>query len=150
MVIMERTLILVKPDGIKRRLIGEILGRMERKGLKIISAKMIQMSEEMARKHYKVHEGKPFYKDLVKYITSGPILAAILEGSNAIQVVRLIAGSTDGSKAQPGTLRGDFSTGIERNIIHASDSLESYNHEYPIFFKQEEILDFNYGDENLV
>ncbi len=147
---MERTLILVKPDGVKRRLVGEIIGRMERKGLKILAAKMIHMTEPMAQKHYEVHKGKPFYNDLVKYITSGPIVAAILEGSNAIQAVRLMAGSTDGSKAQAGTIRGDFATGIERNIIHASDSVESYNHEYPIFFKQDEIHEFSYGDENLV
>ncbi|MEM0155941.1 MAG: nucleoside-diphosphate kinase [Thermoplasmataceae archaeon] len=147
---MERTLILVKPDGVKRRLIGEILGRMEKKGLKILAAKMLHMTESMAQRHYEVHKGKPFYNDLVKYITSGPILAAVLEGNNAIQVVRIMSGSTDGSKAQAGTIRGDFATGIERNIIHASDSQESYDHEYPIFFKQDEILEFNYGDENIV
>ena len=147
---MERTLILIKPDGVKRRLIGEILGRMERKGLKIVSAKMLVMTNSMAEKHYEIHKSKPFYKDLVKYITSGPILAAVLEGSNVIQVVRLMAGSTDSSKAQPGTIRGDFATGIERNIIHASDSIEAYDHEYPIFFNRNEILDFSYGDENIV
>ncbi|QRF76263.1 Nucleoside diphosphate kinase [Thermoplasmatales archaeon] len=147
---MERTLILIKPDGVKRRLIGEILGRMERKGLKLVAARMLVMTNSMAEKHYEIHKSKPFYKDLVNYITSGPILAVILEGNNVIQVVRLMAGVTDGSKAQPGTIRGDFATGIERNIIHASDSTESYNHEFPIFFKKDEILDFTYGDENIV
>ncbi|MCL5678682.1 MAG: nucleoside-diphosphate kinase [Candidatus Thermoplasmatota archaeon] len=147
---MERTLILIKPDGVKRRLVGEIIGRMERKGLKLVSAKMLVMTSSMAEKHYEIHKTKPFYRDLVKYITSGPIFAAVLEGNNVIQVVRLMAGTTDGSKAQPGTIRGDFATGIERNIIHASDSTEAYNHEYPIFFSREEMLDFRYGDEDIV
>ena len=116
---MERTLILIKPDGVKRRLSGEIISRFEKKGLKIVALKMLVLSKERAEKHYDVHKGKPFFKDLVSYITSGPIVAAVLEGPGAISITRLMSGTTDGSKAQPGTIRGDYSTGIEKNIIHA-------------------------------
>lgn len=145
----ERTLVLIKPDGVKRRLSGEILKRLENKGLNIIALKLMNVDENMAKKHYDVHKDKPFFKDLVAYITSGPIIAMILEGKNAISVVRLITGATDGSKAAPGTIRGDYSTSIDKNIIHASDSEESFQHEYPIFFHKDEIMSFKYGDEEL-
>jgi nucleoside-diphosphate kinase len=145
----ERTLVLVKPDGVKRRLVGEVLRRFEAKGLKLVGLKMLSLSKEEAEKHYSVHKERPFFRDLVNYITSSPIIAMILEGNNALSVVRNICGSTDGSKAAPGTIRGDFSISIEKNIIHASDSQESYNHEFPIFFKNSELLSFEYGDEVL-
>jgi len=147
--VTERTLVLIKPDGIRRRLTGEIIRRLESKGLNIIGAKFMLLSEEKAKKHYEVHKDKPFFKDLVGYITSGPIMAIVLEGKNAISVVRILTGATDGSKAAPGTIRGDYSISIDRNIIHASDSEESFKHEFPIFFREDEIISFKHGDEDL-
>ncbi len=144
---LERTLILVKPDGVKRRLSGKILARFEEKGMKIVALKMLQLSTEKAELHYSVHKEKPFFRDLVNYITSGPIIAAVLEGTNCINATRNLLGATDGSKAQPGTIRGDYSMGIEKNIVHASDSPESYKHEFPIYFSENEILEAQYGDE---
>ncbi len=144
---MEKTLILVKPDGVKRRLSGKILQRFEDKGMKIVALKMLQLSREKAEVHYAVHKDKPFFKDLVEYIISGPIIAAVLEGKNCIAVTRNLLGATDGSKAQPGTIRGDFSMSIEKNIVHASDSQESYEHEFPIYFENDEISETEYGDE---
>jgi nucleoside-diphosphate kinase len=134
---------------VKRRLTGEVIKRLEQKGLNIKGLKMMKLSVEKAEKHYSVHNGKPFFKDLVSYITSGPIIAIVAQGNNSISVVRGLVGATDGSKAAPGTIRGDFSISIDKNIIHASDSVESFNHEYPIFFEEPEILDFSYGDEKL-
>ncbi|MDS0256476.1 nucleoside-diphosphate kinase [Thermoplasmatales archaeon AK] len=145
---LEQTLILIKPDGVRRRLIGRIVSRFEEKGFRIIAMKMLNLERKQAETHYNVHRSKPFFEDLVRYITSGPIVAMILEGNNAISVTRLMCGSTDGSKAQPGTIRGDFSQSIEKNIIHASDSPESYQHEVKIFFSPEEIMNFQYGDEH--
>ncbi len=145
----ERTLVLIKPDGIRRRLTGEIIKRLESKGLNILGAKFMLLSEEKAKKHYEVHKDKPFFKDLVGYITSGPIMAIVFEGKNAISVVRILTGATDGSKAAPGTIRGDYSISIDRNIIHASDSEESFKHEFPIFFREDEIISSKYGDEDL-
>ncbi|BAB59592.1 nucleoside-diphosphate kinase [Thermoplasma volcanium GSS1] len=144
---MDRTLVLLKPDAVKRRLVGKIIERFEEKGLKIVAMKFMQMTKDQAKTHYSVHQNKPFFNDLVNYITSGPIVAMILEGAHAIEIVRLMSGATDGSKAQPGTIRGDYSMGIEKNIIHASDSLEAYNHEMPIFFSDNEIIEWAYGDE---
>jgi len=139
---MERTLVLIKPDGVKRHLIGNIIERFENKGLKIISLKLMTVSDEKAREHYSVHSMKPFFEGLVSYLTSGPIVALILEGDNAIISCRNLAGATDGSAAAAGTIRGDFSLNIEENIVHASDSRESYNHEYKIFFNENEITDY--------
>ncbi|MCL4332361.1 MAG: nucleoside-diphosphate kinase [Candidatus Thermoplasmatota archaeon] len=147
---MERTLVLVKPDGVQRRLTGTIIERFERKGLFIRALKLMAISTEMAERHYAVHKGKPFFNDLIEYITSGPIVAMILEGNNAISTVRTMSGATDGSRAQPGTIRGDFCTGIQNNIVHASDSQESFEHESVIFFSNGEILDCRYMDEELV
>lgn len=144
---MEQTLILVKPDGVKRRLSWKILQRFEDKGMKVVALKMLQLSREKAELHYSVHKDKPFFSDLVNYITSGPIIAAVLEGKNSIAVTRNILGATDGSKAQPGTIRGDYSMGIEKNIVHASDSQESFEHEFPIFFSKQEVTEAQYGDE---
>ncbi len=145
--LLEKTLILVKPDGVKRRLSGKILQRFEDKGMKIVALKMLQLSKEKAEVHYSVHKEKPFFKDLVNYIISGPIIAAVLEGHNAIAITRNMLGATDGSKAQPGTIRGDYSMGIEKNIVHASDSTESFEHEFPIYFNKKEIMEAEYGDE---
>ena len=144
---MEKTLVLLKPDAVKRRLSGEIFSRFEKKGLKIVGLKLMRMTKSQAEKHYSVHKGKPFFNGLVEYITSGPIVAAVLEGENSISITRTLSGATDGSKAAPGTIRGDYSMGIEKNIIHASDSKESFEHEFPIFFSNDEIMEYNCGDE---
>ncbi|AKA49408.1 nucleoside diphosphate kinase [uncultured archaeon] len=146
----EKTLILIKPDGVKRRLTGRILQRFEDKGMKVVAAKMLTLSKDQAEKHYSVHKGKPFFAGLVEYICSGPIFAFVFEGKDAISVSRKLCGATDGSKAEPGTIRGDFSAGIEKNIIHASDAQESFDHECPIFFEKNEIHEFVYGDEALI
>jgi len=139
---MEKTLILIKPDGVRRKLIGNIISRFEDKGLKLVAMKFMKVTEEQAKKHYSVHSLKPFFDDLVSYLVSGPIVAIIFEGDNAILSCRNICGATDGSKANPGTIRGDFSLNIEENIVHASDSDESFKHEYPIFFNNNEIIDY--------
>lgn len=146
----ERTLVLIKPDGVKRRLVGKIINRFEEKGLKIVSMKFMLLTKPQAEKHYSVHKDKPFFRGLVDYIISGPIVAMIVEGNSAISVVRLMAGSTDGSKAAPGTIRGDFSSSVQNNIVHASDSVDSYNYESQIFFNQTEIIESEYGDESLL
>ncbi len=147
---MERTLVLIKPDGIKRRLAGEIISRFEHKGLRLIAVKMLKLDRKKAEMHYSVHRDKPFFGELVSYITSDPIIAIVLEGRSVISVVRNMAGSTDGSKASPGTIRGDFANSIQMNIVHASDSPEAYEKEVTIFFNPEEIHDFKYGDEGLI
>ena len=147
---MERTLVLIKPDGIKRRLAGEIISRFEDKGLRLIAIKMLKLDRKRAEMHYSVHRDKPFFGELVSYITSDPIIAIVLEGRSVISVVRSMAGSTDGSKASPGTIRGDFANSIQMNIVHASDSPEAYEKEVTIFFNPEEIHDFKYGDEGLI
>jgi nucleoside diphosphate kinase (EC 2.7.4.6) len=125
----DKTLIVIKPDAVKRGLVGQILGRFEAKGFTIKELRMIQLSREKAEEFYSVHKGKPFFKDLVDFITSGPVVAAILEGRNAIEAVRIMIGSTDASKAPPGSIRGDYSLGLTDNSIHASDSLESFQRE---------------------
>lgn len=147
---MERTLVLIKPDGMKRKIAGEVIRRFENKGLRLCALRMVNVTQEMAEKHYAVHKEKPFFHDLVEYITSYPIIAMILEGRNAISVVRTMCGATDGSKAAPGTIRGDLSNSIQENIVHASDSEDSYKYEMPIFFNKSDIQDIPDGDESLV
>ncbi len=142
-----RTLVLIKPDGVVRSKIGEIASRFENKGLKIVALKMMKVSREKAEKHYAVHKGKPFYDSLLNYITSGPLVAMIIEGNNCIEIVRKLVGATNGAKAEPGTIRGDFSTGIDFNLIHASDSEESAKYEIPIFFDEKEILSYERADK---
>ena len=137
---VERTLVLVKPDGVERGLIGEVISRFERKGFKIVALKMLRMTRDMAEEFYGVHRDKPFFNELVEFITSGPIVAIMLEGDSAIEVVRLMIGATDGRKAAPGTIRGDFALSIQNNIVHASDSPESFEREYRIVFKEEDIV----------
>ncbi len=143
----EKTLVLIKPDGVLKRHIGEIMNRFERKGLKIIGLKMLNVKIDIAERHYSEHKGKPFYNDLIEYITSGPVVAMALEGIDSIAIVRKLVGSTDGSKAEPGTIRGDFSMSINLNTIHASDSQKSAEYEIPIFFSNGELLDFKMPDE---
>ncbi len=130
----ERTLIVVKPDAVRRGLVGKILSRFEEKGFKIIDLKMLTFTKEQAEKFYEPHVGKPFFQDLVNFITSGPVVAAILEAPNAVNVVRLMIGPTKSYEAPPGTIRGDFGLGVTENVIHASDSHESFQREAAIVF----------------
>ena len=139
---MERTLILVKPDGVQRCLAGDIISRLERRGLKIAGLKMLQMDRALAEKHYAVHKEKPFFNDLVNFITSGPIIAAVLEGENAIESTRQTMGATDPKKAAPGTIRADLGINMEHNLIHGSDSPENAEKEIGIFFKQGEVMTY--------
>ena len=139
---METTLILVKPDGVQRGLVGEVIGRLERKGPRISGLKMIQASEELANKHYGEHVGKPFFDSLVSFITSSPLIALAVEGESAVEVSRNLMGATNPKEAAPGTIRGDYGLTIGMNIIHGSDSLESAARELAIFFENSEILGY--------
>lgn len=139
---LERTLVVVKPDGVQRGLVGEVISRLERKGFKIVALKMLRLTREKAEEFYSVHKGKPFYPELVDFIASGPIVAMIVEGDSAVDVVRLMIGATDGRKALPGTIRGDYSLDIMKNIVHASDSRESFEREYRILFSEEELVEW--------
>lgn len=139
---MERTLILVKPDGVQRNLVGEIVGRFERRGLKLVGLKFLQMSEDLAAAHYAVHEGKPFYESLLEYITSGPVVAMVWEGNEAIDAARSTMGGTKPVDAAPGTIRGDFGMEIGRNLVHGSDGPENAVKEVSLFFDQDELVDW--------
>jgi len=134
----ERTLVLLKPDAVKRGLSGEILGRLERKGLTIVAARLVRVPPELAARHYAEHAGKPFYDGLVKHITSGPVLALALEGRGAIAVVRLLVGATNPTTAAPGTIRGDLASAMTPNLIHASDSPASAQRELELFFRPDD------------
>ena len=140
---MERTLILVKPDGVQRGLMGEIVRRFERRGLKLIGMKFIQMSQELANQHYAVHKERPFFNDLVTYITSGPVLAMVWEGKDAVAAARATIGSTKPVEAAPGSIRGDFGMEIGRNLVHGSDSPENGVLEASNFFSDAEIVSWN-------
>ncbi|HLM70069.1 MAG TPA: nucleoside-diphosphate kinase [Thermoplasmata archaeon] len=140
---VERTFALVKPDGVRRGLVGEIVARLEEKGLKIVAAKMLRVTPELAQRHYAEHQGKPFYPALIQHITSGPVLALALEGRSAIAVVRLLTGATNPQTAAPGTVRGDLALGITPNLIHASDSAESAARELSLYFTPEEYLAYS-------
>jgi nucleoside-diphosphate kinase len=131
---MERTLVLLKPDAIQRGLAGEIIARLERRGLRIAALSLIQIEIALAEKHYAEHQGKPFYQGLIDYITSGPVIAAIFEGTRAVEVVRKTMGKTNPAEAEPGTIRGDLALEMGRNLIHGSDSLESAKREIALFF----------------
>ena len=137
---MERTLIIVKPDAVQRGLTGEIIHRFERRGLRIIGMKFIQMSRALAEQHYGIHQGKPFYEGLVNYIISGPVVVMALEGTNAITAARNTMGATKCSDAAAGTIRGDFGLEIGRNLVHGSDSVENGVKEVGFFFKEEELV----------
>ena len=139
----EKTLILVKPDGVQRGLIGIIISRVEARGLRITAMKMLQVSREMALKHYGVHEGKPFFDGLVSFITSGPVVAMVLEGRSAVEMARNTMGVTDPLRAQPGTIRGDLGVDIGRNLVHGSDSPETAAQEIALFFSEDEILSYS-------
>ena len=139
---MERTLVLLKPDAVQRALVGEIVSRLERKGLRFAAMKLMRVSEELAHRHYGEHEGKPFFGELVSFITSGPVLAMIVEGENAVALVRSLMGATNPVEASPGTIRGDLGIAIGMNLIHGSDSPESAARETALFFGDGETLDY--------
>lgn len=147
---MEKTFILVKPDGVQRGLIGEILSRLEKRGLKLVAAKFLQVPLNLAEKHYAIHEGKPFYEGLIKYITSAPVMAMVLEGPDAVLEVRQTMGLTDPLKAAPGTIRHDFASRISRNLTHASDSPENADSEISLWFSPDEIVNWKKADEDWV
>ena len=140
---MEKTFSMIKPDGIQRGLVGEILQRFEKKGIKIAAMKFMMISPELAEKHYEAHKGKGFYDDLIRFITSSPVLAMVFEGEDVINIVRKLAGATSPESALPGTVRGDYSLDVEYNLIHASDSKESAEREISLFFKEKEIIDYD-------
>lgn len=137
---MEQTFVLVKPDGVQRGLIGEVIARLERRGLKLVGAKFLQVSRELAEEHYAVHKGKPFYEGLINYITSAPVMAMVWEGPNAVAVVRQTMGATRPYEAAPGTIRHDFGLTVSRNLTHASDSVENAVTEITLWFKPEELV----------
>jgi nucleoside-diphosphate kinase len=136
---MQRTLVLVKPDGVQRGLVGAIIGRLEQRGLKLIALKMMQISRELAARHYAEHQAKPFYEGLIAFITSGPVVAMIWEGREAVTVVRSLMGSTDPLKAAPGTIRGDLALDLGMNLIHGSDSPARAEAEMALFFGDREL-----------
>jgi nucleoside-diphosphate kinase len=138
----ERTLVLLKPDAVQRGLIGPILARFERRGLKIVALKLLQVTPELAAWHYAVHEGKPFYAPLVQFITSGPVVAMVIQGKEAIDVVRATMGATNPAEADPGTIRADFGLEIGRNLVHGSDGPQTAAFEIPLFFSDDEILEY--------
>lgn len=137
---MEQTLVLIKPDGVQRGLIGEIINRFERRGLKLTGMKLMQISTELASTHYEAHVGKPFYPGLVSYITSSPVVAMVWEGKDAIQIIRTTMGTTNAAAAAPGTIRGDFAVEIGRNLVHGSDGPESAAREVSLFFTTDELV----------
>ncbi len=137
---MERTLVIIKPDAVQRGLVGEIVGRFEQRGLKIVGMKLIQIDEALARRHYSVHEGKPFFAGLIKYITSAPVVVMVIEGNRAIEMVRHTMGATNPLNAAPGTIRADLATDIGRNLVHGSDGPETAAREIALFFGENEII----------
>jgi nucleoside-diphosphate kinase len=139
---MERTLIIVKPEGVQRGLIGNVITRLELRGLKFVGLKLLQITPELAERHYGVHKGKPFYPGLVKHITSGPVLVGVVEGPEAISVVRTTMGATNPAEAIPGTIRGDYALEIGFNIIHGSDGPETAVQEINLFFRSQELLSY--------
>ncbi|MCH7810140.1 MAG: nucleoside-diphosphate kinase [Chloroflexi bacterium] len=138
----ERTLILVKPDGIQRGLAGEIISRLESRGLRIVGLRMLRVDEALAKRHYAEHEGKPFFAGLIDYITSSPIIAAVLEGTRVIEVVRKTMGATNPADAEPGTIRGDLGIELGRNLIHGSDGPDSAAREIALFFDDSQLFDY--------
>ncbi len=140
---MERTLIIIKPDGVERNLIGPIITRFEQRGLKIIGMKLMRVSDELARKHYAIHEGKPFFEPLIAYITSAPVVVMALEGPQAIQAARNTIGATKPVEAAPGSIRGDFGMMVGRNLVHGSDSVENGEAEIALWFAESELVSYD-------
>ena len=147
---MQRTLILLKPDAVHRRLIGTIIQRFEQKGLRLVALKLMQASRDLAAKHYAVHKERPFYESLLQFLTSGPTVALCLEGREAVAVARSMMGVTDGAKSAPGTIRGDFGISVQNNLIHGSDSAENAQMEIALWFKPEELLSYASVDSSWI
>ena len=139
---MERTLVIIKPDAVQRGLIGPVLTRLERCGLRFAAMKLIQITPELAARHYAVHQGKPFYDGLIEFITSGPVVVAVIEGPDAIDTVRSTMGATNPAQAEPGTIRADFGLEIGRNLVHGSDGPDTAAYEIPLYFAEEDILSY--------
>jgi nucleoside-diphosphate kinase len=139
---LERTLVIIKPDAVQRGLIGEIITRFERRGLRIVALKLIQIDTSLAQRHYAIHKGKPFYEPLIRYITSSPVVVMALEGNDAIETARRTMGATNPAEAAPGTIRADFGLEIGRNLVHGSDGPETAAFEVPLFFTEDEILSY--------
>ena len=136
---MERSLVIIKPDAIQRGLVGTIISRLEKVGLKLVAIKMLHLDKALAQRHYAIHKDKPFFESLVDYISSAPIIAIVFEGEKAVEVIRKAMGATDPAKAEAGTIRGDFGLDIERNTIHGSDSVETAEKEIKLFFNEDEL-----------
>jgi nucleoside-diphosphate kinase len=147
---MERTLVIIKPDGVQRGLIGPILGRLEGRGLRFAAMKLMQITPELAERHYAIHKGKPFYEGLVEFITSGPVVVAVIEGRDAINIVRKTMGATNPAAAEPGTIRADFGLEIGRNLVHGSDGLDTAAYEIPLFFAEDEIVSYERAVDNWI
>lgn len=147
---MEKSLVIIKPDGVERGLIGEIIGRLERRGLRLAAMKFMAVSADLAARHYAVHQGKPFYEPLIRYITSAPVVVMAWEGSKAIEAVRQTVGATNPTNAAPGTVRADLAIDIGRNLIHASDGPETASFELGLWFKPEEMVEWTRDGERWV
>lgn len=143
---MEKTFIMVKPDGVQRNVIGEVVKRFEQKGFKLVGAKLMQVSQELAETHYSEHKERPFFGELVDFITSGPVFAMVWEGENVISTARTMIGATNPQEANPGSIRGDFGVTVGKNIIHGSDSKESAEREINLFFKEDELIAYDKQD----
>jgi nucleoside-diphosphate kinase len=143
---MQRTLILLKPDCVQRRLVGTVILRFEQKGLRLVALKLVQASRELAEKHYAVHKGKPFYESLLQFLTSGPTVALVWEGREAVLVARTLMGATDGTKSPPATIRGDFAISVQNNLVHGSDSAENAALEIALWFKADELVTYQPTD----
>ena len=147
---MERTFLMVKPDGVQRNLIGDVVSRFESKGYQLVGAKLMQITEELAEQHYAEHKERPFFGELVEFITSGPVFAMVWEGENVISTARLLVGATNPTESAPGTIRGDFAVTVGKNIIHGSDSPESAVREIGFFFNEEELVSYNKAMNNWI
>lgn len=142
----QRTLVLLKPDCVHRRLVGEATRRFERKGLRLVGLKLVRAGDDLTQKHYAVHKGKPFYDSLLRFLTSGPTVAMVWEGRDAVQVARTLMGATDGAKAPPGTLRGDLAISVQNNLVHGSDSPENAAAEIALWFRPGELVEYQPAD----
>jgi len=147
---MERTLVLVKPDGVQRGLIGEVTSRLERRGLRLVAAKFMAVSQGLAETHYAIHKGKPFYDGLIRYITSAPVMAMVWEGPNAVAAVRQTMGATRPTEAAPGSVRHDFALEVGRNLTHASDSVENSEQEVALWFEEGELVKWERSNDKWI
>ncbi|MGQ9601384.1 MAG: nucleoside-diphosphate kinase [Candidatus Bipolaricaulia bacterium] len=138
----ERTFVMLKPDAVQRGLVGELISRLERKGLKLVALKMLRLDRSLAERQYEVHRGKHFFEELIKFVTSSPVVAMVVEGEEAIKAVRKMMGATNPFEAEPGTIRGDFGLDLTKNLIHGSDSVETAAREIALFFRDEELLNY--------